>query len=91
MDTCYFGGRNPRKKAVQRRMKVKDVRVYNRHHRRCRSNGGSDCDATLSIVEEKKHKAFHCLFGTSHPVEIARILSETWIDREWVIEARRKK
>lgn len=67
------------------------MKKYNRHHRRCRTNGGSDHEENISIVEEDKHKAFHCLFGTCHPVEIARILTETWIDREWIIEARLKK
>jgi hypothetical protein len=38
-------------------------------------------------VQENKHRAFHLLFGTMTPDEIALELSQKWIPADWKIVA----
>ena len=59
---------------------MKNSRKISRHHRRCRSNGGTDDNDNLSQVSSIQHKAFHILFLNKNVYEIAEILNETWID-----------
>lgn len=49
------------------------------HHRRCRSNGGSDNPENLSYVTEKKHQAWHILFSNKTPAQIVQILNDVWL------------
>jgi hypothetical protein len=53
-----------------------------RHHRRCRSNGGSNDDSNISIVPERLHIAYHQLFKNLTAGGIAHLLNEVWIDKE---------
>lgn len=58
-----------------------------RHHRRPRSRGGSDHTSNISIVRKKDHVAYHRLFGNMLPDEVAAMLTDTWIDREYYLVA----
>ena len=49
------------------------------HHRRCRSNGGSDNPENLSYVTEKKHQAWHLLFSNKTPAQIVQLLNDVWL------------
>jgi hypothetical protein len=49
------------------------------HHRRCRSNGGSDNPENISFVTEKKHQAWHLLFSNKTPQQIVDELNKTWL------------
>jgi hypothetical protein len=62
------------------------------HHRRCRSNGGTDDTPknNVSVVTDVQHEAFHTLFGNAEAERIAEILNETWIDPSWELIARRR-
>jgi hypothetical protein len=51
-----------------------------RHHRKPRSLNGSDDSSNISLVPKKKHVAYHVLFGTKTPKEIAECLTKIWID-----------
>lgn len=64
-----------------------------RHHRVPRSRGGSDHTCNISIVRERDHKAFHRLFGNMLAEEVAAMLTDTWIDRDYYLVAvpRKKK
>lgn len=63
-----------------------------RHHRLPRSRGGKDDDANISRVHAKYHRAFHQLFGNMHADEIARVLTEVWIDPDvYMVCVPRKK
>ena len=60
-----------------------------RHHRRCRSNGGSNNESNISVVPKNKHEAFHLLFNNMEAPEIAATLNRIWIDPAWELYARR--
>ena len=65
---------------------------YNWHHRKPKVKGGSGKLNSPNMVEVRvdHHRAYHLLFGTENPTEVARILTETWIDPDWELIARRK-
>lgn len=58
-----------------------------RHHRKPRSKQGTNDDRNISLVFWKKHEAYHLLFGNKSPEEVAKILTETWIDPDFVLLA----
>ena len=66
-------------------------KVYDRHHRKCRSNGGTNEARNISIVEQSKHRAYHTLFQNMTPHEVARLLTEVWVDPDFEIIARKKR
>lgn len=55
---------------------------WNWHHRKPKKLGGSGKAGSPNMVHVPivKHRAWHTLFDTSTPEEIARIINETWID-----------
>ena len=62
-----------------------------RHHRKCKSNKGTNNPSNLVYVPLSHHRAFHTLFGNSEAQTIAQELTEKWIDPEWEIIARRRQ
>jgi len=64
--------------------------VYDRHHRKPRSRGGSNDPSNLSLVKQSQHRAYHTLFGNMHPHEIAWLLTSVWIDPDYTIIAQKK-
>lgn len=60
---------------------------FNRHHRKCSSNGGNSKAENISIVDVRKHQAYHQLFDNLPPSEIARVLTDTWIDPNFIMVA----
>lgn len=70
---------------------AKRNRPMGKHHRKCRSNGGTDDPQNISIVPVFKHRSYHNLFQNGTPEEVARILNETWIDTDWVLIAVHKE
>lgn len=54
-----------------------------RHHRKCKSNGGTRIKRNISKVKPTEHKAFHILFSNKDTYGIAEILNETWIDPDY--------
>jgi len=52
----------------------------NRHHRKCKINGGSNTKRNISIVKKTEHQLFHAFFGTLDTFGIAQKLNETWVD-----------
>ncbi len=53
------------------------------HHRKPRSNGGTDEERNLSIVLRRKHVAWHMLFGNGSPQEIAAEINKVWLDPDF--------
>lgn len=51
-----------------------------RHHRLCRSLGGSDDESNISVVTQQHHTCYHILFSNYTVHTIASILNEKWID-----------
>lgn len=56
-----------------------------KHHRKCRSNGGTNHQDNLSYVEEDQHRAWHRLFKNYPAHKIAEIINETWIDPQFKV------
>lgn len=61
-----------------------------KHHRRCRSNGGTNDDGNISKVTPKEHEAWHTLFGNLEPEAIARRINAIWLDPDWEMVALRR-
>lgn len=58
------------------------------HHRKPRSKGGEDTIGNISIVKRKFHEAYHLLFADKSPVEVAKMLTDIWVDPQWEIVAK---
>ena len=65
----------------------------NWHHRKPKILGGTGRLGSENMVQVLvvKHRAWHCLFGTKTPQDIARIINTTWIDPEWELIPVRKR
>ena len=61
-----------------------------RHHRLCKSHGGTGCAKNISLVPEHKHRAFHLIFGNMKPAQIAKCLSDVWVDADYQLVAIRR-
>lgn len=77
---------------------MKKIRRTNHHHRLSRSrtqgvpfNGNIEGISNVNLVDYKKHQAFHCLFESTHPVDIAKELNDKWCDPHYIILAISKK
>ena len=80
-----------RRKQVKKTKKRGEVtsKGYNKHHRLPKSRGGKDNKQNISIVLKRHHTMFNELFGsnpTAH--EVAKILSDVWIDPMYEIIVR---
>jgi len=53
-----------------------------RHHRLCRSLGGSDDPRNVVTVCHKSHSLWHIIFGNMHAHQIADEIERHFIDRE---------
>lgn len=58
-----------------------------KHHRKPRCKGGGNAPSNISRVKMKAHEAYHLLFNEGDPHYIAKVLSETWIDPDYVMIA----
>jgi hypothetical protein len=54
-----------------------------RHHKQCRSNGGDNEKANISIVQEDHHRAWHTIFSNLLPPTISFIINDKWLDPRW--------
>lgn len=58
-----------------------------KHHRLPRSRGGGNHGNNISIVERNQHRAWHLLVGNMTAPEVARMLSDVWIDSNYYLIA----
>lgn len=83
---------------MKKRRKDKKWKIYedghgptNQHHRRPKSRGGTNSARNISRVPITHHNAYNLLFGSNPlPHEVARVLSDTWIDPDYEIIVQRK-
>lgn len=61
------------------------------HHRRPRSQGGTDTQRNLSIIPAHKHQAWHLLFDNKSPYEIAAIINAIYLDPDYFFVCKRKE
>ena len=57
------------------------------HHRKPKSCGGTNNPRNISKVRRKFHEAYHLLFSNDEPMEVAKKLSEVWIDPDFIMVA----
>jgi hypothetical protein len=62
-----------------------------KHHRRCRSQQGSDDPANISWVSMKLHRHWHSLFQNWSPERIAEEINKIWIDPDVEFVVKRRK
>ena len=56
-----------------------------RHHRKPKSLGGDDSSRNISWISDKRHKAWHILFGNYAVWKIALIINKQFIDPDYVL------
>ena len=61
------------------------------HHRKPRSIGGKSEPRNIIRIPGNKHAAWHLLFSNFQAEEIARLISETYLDPDYTIIAIRKE
>ena len=69
----------------------KQKKPVGRHHRRPRSHGGSDEPKNISLVPVHQHRAYHCIFANYLPEQVAQILTDVWIDPDYIMIAVHKE
>ncbi len=52
----------------------RQVKGYNYHHLRPRSQGGQSLDSNMCFIKIKKHEALHRMFGNFTPKQIDSML-----------------
>ena len=77
---------------MTRRKKRKAHEGYNWHHRLPKISGGSGKLSSGNMVEVDvlMHRAYHKLFGTKTPEQVAAILNKTWLPTDWELVARKR-
>lgn len=65
--------------------KAVDPKTLTRHHRKPRKLGGKSSKGNISLISREKHEAWHLLVNHQDIHEIARILSDTYIDPDYVL------
>jgi len=71
---------------MRRKKPVTDV-----HHKKARSNGGTNDDSNMIVVQKSKHQSFHHLFYDGSPQKVVSIINK-WIDPDFeVILVKRKQ
>lgn len=71
----------------RRAERVQRPKQYNIHHRKPTSRGGKNSDQNKICVLKTLHESYHHLFANMLPEEIAKVLSDTWIDPAWKLIA----
>jgi hypothetical protein len=64
--------------------------MKNKHHRKCKSRGGSDDATNISVVTMDKHVLWHAMFGNMTPPEIANEINNVWIDPSFEFVCQRR-
>ena len=75
-----------------KRKKPKANLGNNWHHRvpKVRNGSGKISSGNMIEVDVLKHRAYHKLFGTKTPEQVAAILNKTWLPTDWELVARKR-
>ena len=81
---------------TQRRFRTsyRHIKIHkgeSRHHKKCKCHGGGDEPNNISVVSQSKHDLFHALFGSKTPEQIAKELTNVWLDPAYEFICRRKE
>ena len=66
------------------------MKEMSRHHKKMRSNGGKTSSRNVILIKDNLHRAFHTVFGNMTPPEMARLLTEVYIDPDYRMVAELK-
>lgn len=61
------------------------------HHRKPQSLGGENTDRNKSYVSVLRHRAWHTLFENMDPYEIAKVINDIWLDRDYILVVHKKE
>lgn len=61
-----------------------------RHHRKPKSLGGATTGRNISLLPDKKHKAWHFLFSNLPPWKIAEEINRLYLDPDYLVVVRRR-
>jgi len=77
---------------TRHRKKPKASEGMNWHHRvpKVRNGSGKLSSGNMVEVDVLMHRAYHKLFGTKTPEQVAAILNKTWLPTDWELVARKK-
>jgi len=64
-----------------------DKKSRERHHRLPVSRGGTGVPKNISFVRKDYHRAWHLLVGNMNAKEVAKMLSDVWIDPGYYLVA----
>ena len=65
--------------------------AFTKHHRRPRSRGGKNSPRNISHIPKKFHEAWHLLFQNWEPEQIAKNITEWYLDPDYVMLAVRRE
>ncbi len=72
-------------------MRKREKRGLTKHHRRPKAQNGTDEEDNIIYLPRAEHQAWSTLFkGYQSPIEIARQISERYLDPNWQLIAIRK-
>ncbi len=60
---------------------------FDKHHRRPRSKGGKNNPRNISYIPRIHHEAWHILFQNWEPEQIAKRITEWFLDPDFVMVA----
>lgn len=60
------------------------------HHRKCKSNGGTNHPSNLSFLPHSRHAAWHYLFGNLEAPQIVELINQLYLDPNWELTVKRK-
>lgn len=75
----------------QKRKQKQERECLSCHHKKCRSNGGTNDPENLSYIKRHLHESWHSLFSNLRPRAIARLINKVYLDPEWRLVAVRKE
>mgnify|MGYP003661321801 CR=1 FL=1 len=61
------------------------MRKLTKHHRKCQIHGGTDDNGNIAMVTDRKHKAWHTVFGTKTADKIVWELNNVWLDPAYTV------
>lgn len=67
-----------------------DPNQMTRHHRKPQKLGGSNDSKNISYISREAHEAWHLLFNHQDAAEIARIISDIYLDPDYIFVPCRK-
>ena len=78
-----------RRKIRRQKSRLTQPHDLTRHHRRPKSLNGTDSfpPNNISLIPDLQHRSWHNLFGSMSPYQIARLITELYLDPDYIMVA----